>query len=168
MRLLGYEELCRSRREGVISASVDNTLRVLHKSLYPTEAKLNLLTFVDVKFTSTVHAQNIKGCSGPANRLQIADAVRRVVCSDQAQSLKGRVCIDHRHDHDSQCNKRPVFVAMGSPLGPLLANVFTCSIDETLEHEGKMPTNYRRYIDNSLTIKLEKRGGEKAKCKRQD
>ncbi|XP_015770330.1 PREDICTED: uncharacterized protein LOC107348781 [Acropora digitifera] len=32
-------------------------------------------------------------------------------------------------------------VAMGSPLGPLLANAFMCSIEETLELDGKMPTS---------------------------
>ena len=30
-------------------------------------------------------------------------------------------------------------VAMGSPLGPLLANVFMSSIEENLEREGKLP-----------------------------
>lgn len=45
---------------------------------------------------------------------------------------------------------------MGSPLGPLLANVFMCSIAETLEREGKMPTYYRRYVDNTLTIRRDK------------
>ena len=34
-------------------------------------------------------------------------------------------------------------VAMGSPLGPLLANVFMCSIEEILKHKGKMSTYYR-------------------------
>jgi len=43
-------------------------------------------------------------------------------------------------------------VAMGSPLGPLLANVFLCSIEETLEHEGKLPSFYRRYVDDTLTV----------------
>ena len=41
---------------------------------------------------------------------------------------------------------------MGSPLGPLLANVFMCSIEETLDREGKMPSYYRRYVDDTLTI----------------
>ena len=40
--------------------------------------------------------------------------------------------------------------AMGSPLGPLLANVFVGSIEETLERKGKMPTYYRRYVDSSI------------------
>jgi len=31
-------------------------------------------------------------------------------------------------------------VAMGSLLRPLLANVFMCSIEETLQHKGKMPS----------------------------
>ena len=30
-------------------------------------------------------------------------------------------------------------VAMGSPLGPLIANVFMCSIEEQLDLDGKMP-----------------------------
>ena len=33
-------------------------------------------------------------------------------------------------------------VAMGSLLGPLLANASMCSIEESLEQEGKMPTYY--------------------------
>ena len=41
---------------------------------------------------------------------------------------------------------------MGSSLGPLLANAFMCSIEETLEREGKMPTYYKRFVDDTLTI----------------
>ena len=43
-------------------------------------------------------------------------------------------------------------VAMGSPLGPLPANVFMCSIEETLERQGKMPSHYKGYVDDTLTI----------------
>ena len=43
-------------------------------------------------------------------------------------------------------------VAMGSPLGPLLANVFMSSIEENLEREGKLPSFYRRYVDDTFTI----------------
>ena len=43
-------------------------------------------------------------------------------------------------------------VAMGSPLGPLLANVFMSHIKENLEREGKLPSFYRRYVDDTLTI----------------
>ena len=46
---------------------------------------------------------------------------------------------------------------MGSPLGPLLANAFMCSIEETLEREGKMPTYYKRFVDDTLTIMPNKR-----------
>ena len=45
-------------------------------------------------------------------------------------------------------------VVMGSPLGPLLASVFMCSIEERLEQEGKMPTYYRRFVDDTLTVML--------------
>jgi len=47
-------------------------------------------------------------------------------------------------------------VDMGSPLGSLLANVFMCSTEETLEHEGKMSTYYKRFVDDTLTIMPDK------------
>ena len=43
-------------------------------------------------------------------------------------------------------------VAMGSPLGPLLANVFMSSIEEKVDVEGKLPPYYRRYVDDTLTV----------------
>ena len=43
-------------------------------------------------------------------------------------------------------------VAMGSPLGPLLVNVFMSHIEENLERDGKFPSFYRRYVDDTLTI----------------
>ena len=41
---------------------------------------------------------------------------------------------------------------MGSPLGPLLANVHMSSIEEKLDVEGKLPPYYRRYVDDTLTV----------------
>ena len=41
---------------------------------------------------------------------------------------------------------------MGSPLGPLLANTFMCSIEEKLEEKKELPYFYRRYVDGTLTI----------------
>ena len=35
-------------------------------------------------------------------------------------------------------------VAMGSPLGPLMANTFMCSIEEKLESDDKLPSFYKR------------------------
>ncbi|XP_022788722.1 uncharacterized protein LOC111328527 [Stylophora pistillata] len=43
-------------------------------------------------------------------------------------------------------------VAMGSPLGPLMANAFMCSIEDRLEEQGKMPGFYKRYVDGTLSI----------------
>ena len=40
---------------------------------------------------------------------------------------------------------------MGSPLGPLVANAFLCSIEEQLERENKLPSFYRRYVDDTLS-----------------
>ena len=41
-------------------------------------------------------------------------------------------------------------VAMGSPLGPLMANAFLCSIKEKLEQDNKLPEFYRRYVDDTF------------------
>ena len=41
-------------------------------------------------------------------------------------------------------------VAMGSPLGPLMANVFMCHLEEKLTRDGLIPHLYRRYVDDTL------------------
>ena len=41
---------------------------------------------------------------------------------------------------------------MGSLLGPLVANVLISLVEENLEREGKLPSFYRRYVDNTLII----------------
>ena len=41
---------------------------------------------------------------------------------------------------------------MGSPLGPLMANAFMCNIEEHLTNQNKMPTFYKRYVDDTLSI----------------
>ena len=43
-------------------------------------------------------------------------------------------------------------VAMGSPLGPLMANTFMCSIEERLQDQGKVPGFYKCYVDDTLSI----------------
>ena len=43
-------------------------------------------------------------------------------------------------------------VAMGSPLGPLMANTFMCSIEDRLQDQGKLPEFYKRYVDDTLSI----------------
>ena len=49
---------------------------------------------------------------------------------------------------------------MGSPLGPLLTNVFTCHIKETLQQQGKLPSYHRRYVDDTFTIKPDRKAAE--------
>ena len=39
---------------------------------------------------------------------------------------------------------------MGSPLGPLMANVFMCHLEEKLTRDVLMPHLYRRYVDDTL------------------
>ena len=40
---------------------------------------------------------------------------------------------------------------MGSPLGPVMACAFLCSIEEKLERENKLPEFYKRYVDDAET-----------------
>ena len=44
-----------------------------------------------------------------------------------------------------------IAIAMGSPLGPLMANTFMCSLEEQLKLQNKLPSHYRLYVDDSLT-----------------
>ena len=42
-----------------------------------------------------------------------------------------------------------------SPLGPLMANAFLCSVEEKLDQYNKIPEFYRRYVDNTFaTMKM--------------
>ena len=41
-------------------------------------------------------------------------------------------------------------VAMGSPLGPLMANVFMCHLEDKLAGDGMIPSLYKRYVDDTL------------------
>ena len=42
-------------------------------------------------------------------------------------------------------------VAMGSPLGPLMANTFMCSLEEKLVEHNQMPSLYHRFVNDSIT-----------------
>ena len=39
---------------------------------------------------------------------------------------------------------------MGSPLGPLMANAFMCSIEEKIARENRLPSFYKRYVEDTL------------------
>ena len=43
-------------------------------------------------------------------------------------------------------------VAMGSPLGPLLANIFMCSLEDRLRESGQTPEFYKHFVDDSFSI----------------
>ena len=44
-------------------------------------------------------------------------------------------------------------VAMGSSLGILLANTFWCSREEKLDEKNELPSFYKRYVYDTLTIR---------------
>ena len=41
-------------------------------------------------------------------------------------------------------------VAMGSPHGPLMANVFMCHLEDILTRDDLIPLLYKRYVDDTL------------------
>ena len=43
-------------------------------------------------------------------------------------------------------------VAMGSPLGPLIANAFMCKLEKQFASHPLFPKLYRRYVDDTITI----------------
>ncbi|XP_015777507.1 PREDICTED: uncharacterized protein LOC107355442 [Acropora digitifera] len=100
----------------------------------PLEETIQLLAdkaFINNWFNETYHFN--------LNKLDLVDLLRAAT-KDQLFTFNG------------QLYEQTDGVAFGSPLGPLLANTFICSIEETLEREGKMPTYYKRFVDDPLTI----------------
>ena len=51
---------------------------------------------------------------------------------------------------DGQLYEQTDGVAMGSPLGPLIANVFMCHLEDKLARDGMVTSLYNRYVDDTL------------------
>ena len=51
---------------------------------------------------------------------------------------------------DGQLYEQTDGVAMASPLGPLMANVFMCHLEDKLARDGMVTSLYRRYVDDTL------------------
>ena len=87
-------------------------------------AYITCIAQVTLKFINETHHLNL-------SRMDLVDLLRAST-KDQLFLFNG------------QLYEQTDGVAMGSPLGPLLANVFMGSIEDTLVHEGKMPPFYKR------------------------
>ena len=71
---------------------------------------------------------------------------------DQLTHLLRMASTDQLFQFDGQLYEQREGVAMGSPLGPLLANVFMCHLEEELSDNGLIPSFYKRYVDDTLAI----------------
>jgi len=69
---------------------------------------------------------------------------------DQLVKLLEIATTNQLFQFDGQLYKQTDGVAMGSPLGPLFANVFMCHLEEKLTRDGLMLQLYRRYVDDTL------------------
>ena len=58
---------------------------------------------------------------------------------------------DKLFQFNGELYKQSEGVAMGSPLGPLMANTFMCSLEEQLKLQDKLPSYYKRYVNDTLT-----------------
>ena len=45
-------------------------------------------------------------------------------------------------------------VAMSSPLGPVMANIFMCELERKAleQYNGTLPSLYRRYVDDTFLV----------------
>ncbi|XP_028397232.1 uncharacterized protein LOC114521043 [Dendronephthya gigantea] len=71
---------------------------------------------------------------------------------DQLAQLLRMASTNQLFQFDGQLYEQCEGVAMGSPLGPLLANVFMCHLEERLSDNDLIPPFYRRYVDETLAI----------------
>lgn len=69
---------------------------------------------------------------------------------DQLVKLLEIATTNQLFQFDGQLYEQTDGVAMGSPLGPLMANVFMRHLEEKLARDGLMPHLYSRYIDDTL------------------
>ena len=100
----------------------------------PLEETIELLAdkaFINNRFNETCHLN--------PNKLDLVNLLRGAT-KDQLFTF------------NSQLYEQTDGVAMGSPLGPPLANPFMHSIEDTLEREGKMPKYYKRFVNNTQTV----------------
>ena len=71
-------------------------------------------------------------------------------CEHQLTTLLEIATTNQLFQFNGQLYEQIDGVAMGSPLGPLMANVFLCHLEDKLTRDGVMPTFYKRYVDDTL------------------
>ena len=69
---------------------------------------------------------------------------------DQLARLLETATTNQLFQFNGQLYQQTNGVAMGSPLGPLMVNVFMCQLEEKLISDGLIPQLYKRYVDDTL------------------
>ena len=72
--------------------------------------------------------------------------------ADNLTKLLHAATRDQLFVHNGNLYEQYEGVAMGSPLGPLMANAFMCMLEDRIVTSGKLPGYYRRYIDDTIAI----------------
>jgi len=69
---------------------------------------------------------------------------------DQLARLLEMAATNQLFKFNGQLYQQTDGVAIGSPLGPLMANVFMRHLEETLTRDGLMPQLHKRHVDDTL------------------
>ena len=75
----------------------------------------------------------------------------------QRKDLKRLILFAAKENHflfDDKIFDQTDGVSMGSPLGPILANIFMCNLEEKVLNtfNGSKPLVYRRFVDDSFLV----------------
>ena len=92
--------------------------------------------------------------SGVSRETPLGPGAKKDGCFRRLQltQLLRMASTDQLFQFDGQLHEQREGVAMGSPLSPLLANVFMRHLEEELSDNDLIPSFYKRYVDDTLAI----------------
>ena len=82
---------------------------------------------------------------------EFANEIRSIPMNEEDIHLLEVATTNQLFQFDGQLYEQTDGVAIGSPLVPLMANVFNmCHLEEKFVHDGMVPSPYKRYVDDTL------------------
>jgi len=93
--------------------------------------------------------QNPFSLTRPSKKTGLIRKIRHLQ-KHQLAKLLGIAKINQLFPFNGELHQQTDSVAMGPPLGPLLANIFTCHIESQLEQSNMIPSFYWSYVDDTL------------------
>ena len=121
-------------------------------------ASFHMCSF-DIKslFTNVPLLETIRIC---LNQLYHSDLTPPDVAESVCFDMLKMATVNVEFSFDNIMYRQVDGVAMGSPLGPILANIFVGFYEEQLFRSGKQPSMYLRYVDDTFVLFDERKEGE--------